>query len=189
MMIFNENQKYFIKNFILVKNYNVKMVDNGSYLTLYNITDEMLMDILTILHLKIDIIRNNIVNVNTTRTVDGSPFLRGVIKVTIENGIEIIKIDDIKYVYDPMHPDAILQGDRKGFVQFPNIDIISEYYDLVQTIQLFNSIVNFIHNNHKHIIVDKINIITIEELKHNLNTERFRDFFIKRCIEKFLREN
>jgi flagellar basal body rod protein FlgC len=191
IMIFNETQKNFLENYILIKNYNLKVIDNGNHLTVNKINEEILMDILGILNIKIEIIKNNIVNVNTTRTADGGPFIRNYLKVTAENGIEIIKDTerDIRLVYDPTHPDAIREGDHIGFVQFPNVDIDIEYYDLVETIQLYNSIIDYIKKNYNRIIVDKMNMMSIEEISHNNRIEKILDLILKLSYENTTRNN
>jgi hypothetical protein len=60
-MIYNEAQKEYLNNYILFKNYGIKVIDNGNYITLKKINKNILMEILYLLDLKIDIIENNIV--------------------------------------------------------------------------------------------------------------------------------
>jgi flagellar basal-body rod protein FlgC len=36
-----------------------------------------------------------------------------------------------KLVYDPTHPDAIQSGPRAGYVEMPNVDIVSEMVDMI----------------------------------------------------------
>jgi septum formation inhibitor-activating ATPase MinD len=87
IFVVNEMQKELLKNFILIKDYDIEIFDNNNYLTLDKINEKILIDIIGILYLKIDILKDNIVNSNTTRTVEGGPFLRSYLKVTAENGI------------------------------------------------------------------------------------------------------
>jgi flagellar basal-body rod protein FlgC len=36
-----------------------------------------------------------------------------------------------KLVYDPTHPDAIKTGPRQGYVEMPNVDIVTEMVDMI----------------------------------------------------------
>ena len=105
---------------------------------------------------RLDVIANNIANVNTTRTTEGGPFRRSRIIVRprvsqpywrspflpkfldngVGKGVRINKIEqdfDAKprLVWDPTHPDAIKSGPRKGYVEYPNINIVSEMVDMI----------------------------------------------------------
>ncbi|MCL2093271.1 MAG: flagellar basal body rod protein FlgC [Treponema sp.] len=103
-----------------------------------------------------DVIADNIANVNTTRTNEGgayrrsrvimrprvdspywrSPFLPDGLDNGLGQGVRIQEIQkDYKtentYVYDPSHPDAILTGPRAGYVEMPNVDIVTEMVDMI----------------------------------------------------------
>ena len=91
IVIFNEIQKEYLINYIIFRNYNIKIINNDNYLSLNKINDKILIDILSMLNLRIDLIRDNIVNVNTTRTANGELYIRNYLKITIENGMEILK--------------------------------------------------------------------------------------------------
>ena len=105
---------------------------------------------------RLDVIANNIANVNTTRTTGGGPFRRSrvVFRPRVQDpywrspflpefldngvgkGVRIKKIEkdydaEPKLVYDPTHPDAIKSGPRKGYVEYPNINIVSEMVDMI----------------------------------------------------------
>lgn len=107
---------------------------------------------LTAERLRMDVISNNIANVNTTRTADGTPFKRKnvVFEPKANNGIEFyipqvrkppqeqagtgVRVVDIveddspnRLVYDPHHPDA----DEEGYVHYPNVNIVTEMVDLI----------------------------------------------------------
>jgi len=34
-------------------------------------------------------------------------------------------------VYDPTHPDAITSGPQEGYVEMPNVDIVTEMVDMI----------------------------------------------------------
>ena len=103
-----------------------------------------------------DVISDNIANVSTTRTAEGGPFRRSRVIMrprvnspywrspflpeNLDNGIgQGVKIAEIqkdyksenKLVYDPTHPDAIKSGPRAGYVEMPNVDIVSEMVDMI----------------------------------------------------------
>ncbi|GAA0125362.1 MULTISPECIES: flagellar basal body rod protein FlgC [Clostridium] len=97
--------------------------------------------------LRLDTITSNIVNANTTRGVDGKPYVRKIAtfeenlqkeidkssgKVELKPmGIKAVGVEDdkspLKKVYDPSHPDA----DEKGYVTMPNVNILNETVDLI----------------------------------------------------------
>ncbi|GFI28384.1 flagellar basal-body rod protein FlgC [Lachnospiraceae bacterium] len=96
-----------------------------------------------------DIIAENVANVNTTRTEDGTPYRRKVVtfaerdKTSFQemlsrartyggNGVKVTKVSedyDSEYnmEYDPAHPDA----DENGYVSYPNVNIVTEMTNLI----------------------------------------------------------
>lgn len=107
---------------------------------------------LTAQRYRMDTISQNVANANTTRTEDGSPYVRKV--VTFEeksykgasfhsifgraaskyhpSGVKVSgTYDDTKTeghrVYDPSHPDA----DENGYVTYPNVNIVTEMTNLI----------------------------------------------------------
>jgi flagellar basal-body rod protein FlgC len=84
----------------------------------------------------------NIKNINTTKTIDGGPFIRN--KIIVLNGEGIITKDnktETKLKYEPYHPDAMITGSRKGYVEYPNIDIFSELVDLILVTSIIENII------------------------------------------------
>lgn len=101
--------------------------------------------------LRMDVISNNIANVNTTRTVQGTAYRRkyvvfeprtdstasSFLKVFSNeiaqpgNGVRAVKIQDdmtpFKLKYDPSNPDA----NRQGYVEMPNVNIVEEMTDMI----------------------------------------------------------
>ena len=105
---------------------------------------------------RMDVIADNMANVNTTRTAEGGPFRRSRVIMrprvespywrspflpnSLDNGIgqgvrvvEIQKDTDAKnrLVYDPTHPDAMKSGPNEGYVEMPNVDIVTEMVDMI----------------------------------------------------------
>ena len=103
-----------------------------------------------------DVIANNIANASTTRTAEGGPFRRSRVILrprveepywrspflpeTLDNGLgrgvrvaEVQKdfATELRLDYNPTHPDAIQTGPRAGYVEMPNVDIVTEMVDLI----------------------------------------------------------
>ena len=100
---------------------------------------------------RMDIISENVANANTTRTSDGTPYVRKVVtftekdsqtpfhrvlnKATDRYSGKGVKVDgvyedketEMNMVYDPSHPDA----DENGYVSYPNVNIITEMTNLI----------------------------------------------------------
>ncbi len=100
---------------------------------------------------RMDIISQNVANANTTRTQDGSPYVRKVVTFTEKdsqtpfhhvlnretdrysgkgvkiNGVYEDRESQMNMVYDPSHPDA----DENGYVTYPNVNIIEEMTNLI----------------------------------------------------------
>lgn len=106
--------------------------------------------------LKLDVIANNIANINTTRNAyDNGPYRRKQVVMTpinlrsnwrspifpqgldtgIGRGVKVLKIVEdqrpLRLVYDPTHPDAIQIGPKKGYVEYPNVNIVEEMTDMI----------------------------------------------------------
>ncbi|MDR2718467.1 MAG: flagellar basal body rod protein FlgC [Treponema sp.] len=105
---------------------------------------------------RLDVISDNMANVNTTRTPEGGPFRRSRVIMrpraespfwrspflpqTLDNGIgRGVRVAEIQkdlstenpLRWDPTHPDAIESGPRKGYVELPNVDIVTEMVDMI----------------------------------------------------------
>ncbi|QQO07412.1 flagellar basal body rod protein FlgC [Breznakiella homolactica] len=102
-----------------------------------------------------DVIADNIANANTTRTTEGgpfrrsrvimrprveepywrSPFLPDVLDNGVGQGVRAVGVEKDntppRLIYDPTHPDAIQSGPREGYVEMPNVDIVTEMVDLI----------------------------------------------------------
>ena len=106
-------------------------------------------------HLRTDVIADNIANASTTRTAEGGPFKRSrvILRPRVDQpfyrspflpdqldngagkGVRVVEIqkDDSppRLVYDPTHPDAIKEGPKAGYVEMPNVNIVTEMVDLI----------------------------------------------------------
>jgi len=106
--------------------------------------------------LRLDVIADNMANVNTTRTAEGGPYKRSrvVMRPVAESpywrspflpqsmdngagkGVRVVEVQkdtstESRFVYDPTHPDAILSGPREGYVEMPNVDVVTEMVDMI----------------------------------------------------------
>ncbi len=120
--------------------------------------------------LRMDVISNNIANANTTRTTDGEVFRRKRVILRPRNdnlefrtrflpqalwrgmgeGVRAIKIEEdrspSRLVYDPTHPDAVITGSLKGYVKYPNVNIVTEMVDLISASRAYEANVTVIQN-------------------------------------------
>jgi flagellar basal-body rod protein FlgC len=105
---------------------------------------------------RLDVIADNMANVNTTRTNEGGPFRRSRVVMrprvdspywrspflpeSMDNGIGCgVRVSEIQKDFstenplrwDPTHPDAIKSGPRQGYVELPNVDIVTEMVDMI----------------------------------------------------------
>jgi flagellar basal-body rod protein FlgC len=111
---------------------------------------------LTVERLRVDVISNNIANANTTRTPEGGPYKRQRVILAprvnqpywrspfqpqgmdagVGGGVRAVTVEDDnvakpRLVYDPTHPDAIKAGPRAGYVEYPNVNIVTEMVDMI----------------------------------------------------------
>jgi len=114
--------------------------------------------------IRTDVISDNIANVSTTRTNEGGPFRRSrtVMRPRADNpfwrspflpqsmepgigkGVRVAEIQkdyktENKLVFDPTHPDAIQSGPRAGYVEMPNVDVISEMVDMISASRAYEA--------------------------------------------------
>ncbi|MFY9393084.1 MAG: flagellar basal body rod protein FlgC [Halanaerobiales bacterium] len=108
--------------------------------------------------LRMDIIADNIANVETTRTAEGTPYrrklavfqekqvtsFRELLKknkgdATARDGVQVAGIVEdptpFKMIYNPGHPDA----DAEGYVAMPNVDIVSEMVDMISASRAYEA--------------------------------------------------
>jgi flagellar basal-body rod protein FlgC len=113
---------------------------------------------------RLDVIADNIANVNTTRTTEGgpfrrsrvifrprvsqpywrSPFLPTFLKEQIGQGVRVTNVEkdydaEVRLVYDPTHPDAIQSGPRKGYVEYPNVNVVNEMVDMISASRAYEA--------------------------------------------------
>ena len=114
--------------------------------------------------LRTDVISDNIANASTTtRGQDGEVFKRSLVILAqkksgidwktpftpqnVERGLgEGVKATGIKkdsaetrWLYDPTHPHALLSGPKKGYVEYPNVNIVTEMVDLISASRAYEA--------------------------------------------------
>ncbi len=106
-----------------------------------------------------DIIAQNIANVNTTRTEDGTPYRRKIVTFSekdltsfsnyystarnaglVGNGVKVTSVtedDSTDFImeYDPSHPDA----DENGYVSYPNVNTVTEMTNLIDATRAYEA--------------------------------------------------
>lgn len=118
---------------------------------------------LTAERFRMDIISENIANANTTRTADGTPYVRKVVTFQEKNktgatfssmlasnqskynryggdgvkvgGVYDDTVSEMNMVYDPSHPDA----DENGYVLYPNVNTITEMTNMIDASRAYEA--------------------------------------------------
>jgi flagellar basal-body rod protein FlgC len=125
---------------------------------------------LTAQRLRMDLISNNIANATTTRTPEGGAYRRKraifapvnirpnykspLVPERIEHGsgkgVRVVKIEEdgspFRLVYDPSHPDAIKTGPKKGYVEMPNVNVVTEMTDMISASRSYEANVMMVNN-------------------------------------------
>ena len=131
--------------------------------------------------LRTDVISDNIANASTTRTPEGGAFRRSrVVLAQKENGIDWrtpftpanidrgvgsgVKVagiekdnSDMRLVYDPTNPDAIKSGPKAGYVEYPNVNIVTEMVDLISASRSYEANASVIQGS-KEMFMQALNI-------------------------------
>lgn len=125
---------------------------------------------LTAQRFRLDVIANNIANSTTTRTTDGGPFQRSrvvlrpiddsltfkshllpdALKKQVGEGVRVMKVEKDeeppRMVYDPTHPDAVMSGKWKGYVMYPNVNIVQEMVDMISANRSYEANVTMVNS-------------------------------------------
>lgn len=104
--------------------------------------------------LRMDTITSNMVNSQTTRGVDGKPYVRkiAVFQEALDGqmnsyGVKAVGVVDdksaLRSVYDPTHPDA----DENGNVLYPNVNVLNEMADMIAATRAYEANVDTLDAN------------------------------------------
>lgn len=119
---------------------------------------------LTAQRLRLDVISDNIANANTTRTTEGGPFRRrrvilkprddnpkfrtpftpDALSPKIGSGVRVFNVEKdleakTRLVHDPTHPDAIKYGPKAGYVEYPNVNTVTEMVDMIDASRAYEA--------------------------------------------------
>jgi flagellar basal-body rod protein FlgC len=131
---------------------------------------------LTAQRFRMDIISQNIANANTSKTDKGTPYRRQDVifeekaaggqfsdylndssKALVGSGVRVAKVVEdqtpFKKNYDPGNPEA----DKDGYVQMPNVDIITEMVNMISATRAYEANVTSI-NTSKSIAMKALDI-------------------------------
>lgn len=98
-------------------------------------------------------IAGNIANISTTHNEKGEPQPYQPRYVTFQadptvgaygaTGVRVsaVRIDDRppRYKYEPGHPDAIQQGPMRGYVAYPDINLMTEFTDALEAARAYEA--------------------------------------------------
>lgn len=113
---------------------------------------------LTAQRFRMDVISENVANVTTTRTEDGTPYTRKIVtfrekrttpfskvledtrEAFLGNGVKVSRVSedtvsDYIMKYEPSHPDA----DENGYVSYPNVNIITEMTNMIDASRAYEA--------------------------------------------------
>jgi flagellar basal-body rod protein FlgC len=103
---------------------------------------------------RLNAISSNIANMSTLRNENGEmepykpryPIFKVDDKIRTEHGaagvkVERIETEDVEpqYKYQPNHPLAIKEGDKKGYVAYPNINMTREFVDALEATRAYEA--------------------------------------------------
>ena len=117
---------------------------------------------LTAQRVRLQAISSNMANARSTRTEEGTPYRRQMpVFQAVEanefgselaqqlSRVEVVDVErsdaPFRQVFDPGHPDA----DDDGYVQYPNVDILHEMVDLMNTSRTYEANTNVTETTYK----------------------------------------
>ena len=113
---------------------------------------------------RLNVIASNIANASSTQTPEGGPYRRkDVLFKTVmfgetAAGVEVPQVVEdqspFRSVYDPAHPDA----DKKGYVSYPNINVLTEMVNLMTAQRSYEANLTMI-TSYKDMYMRTLNIL------------------------------
>ena len=103
--------------------------------------------------IRMNAISSNLANMSTTHNEEGQPVPyqpRFVIFETDDavgaNGASGVRVSSVeidrsepRYKYQPDHPDAIQDGPHKGYVAYPNVNMMTEFTDALEAARAYEA--------------------------------------------------
>jgi len=108
--------------------------------------------------IRLNTIASNLANAQTTRDASGqpNPYRRRFVVFApggpdgSAKGVRVAGIEEDPSLpvlkYDPSHPDALAAGPNKGFVRYPNVDMMVEFVDALEATRAYEANVAAIAN-------------------------------------------
>ena len=107
---------------------------------------------------RMNVIAGNIANAFTTAQEDGTirPYRRQVTLFATDRqdggpGVHVADVvedpSEFQWRYDPGHPHAIKEGERAGYVQYPNVNLTMEYVDAMEAARAYEANVAIMNVN------------------------------------------
>ena len=80
------------------------------------------------------VVEQNIACRDISKTADGSPYRRQTLVLDPDGRPQEVSTveEDLNWVFDPNHPDALRKGDHRGYVARPNVHLEAERQALAQ---------------------------------------------------------
>ena len=79
-----------------------------------------------------------------------SPLLPESLQTPGCSGVKVVEIKEdtapLRMVYDPSHPDAIKSGPKKGYVEYPNVNMVTEMVDMISASRAYEANISSIQN-------------------------------------------
>jgi flagellar basal-body rod protein FlgC len=101
---------------------------------------------------RMNAISSNLANLSTTHNEEGEPIPYQPRFVVFEpkpigshgaSGVRVnsVEIEDVEplYRYEPHHPDAIQEGPHKGYVAYPNVNMMTEFTDALEAARAYQA--------------------------------------------------
>jgi flagellar basal-body rod protein FlgC len=102
---------------------------------------------------RLNAVSGNIANISTLKDENGQakPYQAREVVFETDDSVSIsgasgVKVAEIKssdaepkYRYDPTHPLAIQEGERKGYVAYPNIDLTTEMVNALESTRIYEA--------------------------------------------------
>lgn len=99
-------------------------------------------------------IANNIANLSTTHNEAGEldaykpryPVFQADDSIRGPYGVSGVKVSSVqvadvepRWKYQPNHPDAVKEGPHAGYVAYPNVDLMSEFTDALESTRAYEA--------------------------------------------------
>lgn len=103
--------------------------------------------------IRLNAVSGNIANISSLKDENGeaNPYQAREVVFETDDSVSIsgaagVKVAEIKtsdaepnYRYDPTHPLAIQEGERKGYVAYPNIDLTTEMVNAMESTRAYEA--------------------------------------------------